>query len=37
MSMEIAELERMGKNAREFCNRYFSKKVLMDQMDENFE
>lgn len=34
MSMEIAELERMGKNAREFCNRYFSKKVLMDQMDE---
>lgn len=36
MSMEIAELERMGKNAREFCNRYFSKKVLMDQMDENF-
>lgn len=37
MSMEIAELERMGKNAREFCNRYFSKKVLMDKMDENFE
>ncbi len=36
MSMEIAELERMGKNAREFCNRYFSKKVLMDQMDEWF-
>lgn len=37
MSMELAELERMGKNAREFCNRYFSKKVLMDKMDENFE
>lgn len=37
MSMERAELERMGKNAREFCNRYFSKKVLMDKMDENFE
>lgn len=36
MSMEIAQLERMGKNAREFCNRYFSKKVLMDQMDEWF-
>lgn len=36
MSMEIAELERMGKNAREFCNGYFSKKVLMDQMDEWF-
>lgn len=36
MSMELAELERMGKNAREFCNRYFSKKVLMDQMDEWF-
>lgn len=34
MLMEAAELERMGKNARDFCNRYFSKKVLMDQMDE---
>ena len=34
MLMEAAELERMGKNARDFCNRYFSKKDLMDQMDE---
>lgn len=34
MQMETAELERMGRNARAFCNNYFSKKVLMDKMDE---
>lgn len=36
MLMEPDELERMGKNARKFSMKYFSKQVLMDKMDEHF-